>query len=281
LSGEFRYAPAAPFLSAISGSNRHPYSTAIAHSIREQVDVFTKSLCILGHVQGVPVPDDDLRREFLPSLFEPFRADAADFTPLLNQLTPDEVERNDKEREREVRRKRRQTKGRGVTLPDRDFVKTHRTLVPKPSTVPIHSYQDQRGDIIYPMPEMSYPYPVVLPTPTEKPPNLETVASSPLKLVPAKGTVIVPTGPDPVRPGGSRLKRLKQNGDGSFVADAPSGSVTPAEGSPFPGVAVEELPSKKVGVSKAKKVIPVIKVNLEELGLHEHIINGAWHCANW
>ena len=164
-----------PFTTHSSASRR----TAIAHSIREQVDVFVKSLCLLGHVNGLAIPDDDLRREFLPSLFEPFRSAVEDFTPLLNQLTPDEVERNDKEREREVRRKRRQTKGRGVTLPDRDHVKTHRTLVPKPSTVPIHSYQDSRGDMVYPMPEYSEPYPIVAPVVPPKPAHLNVTTASP------------------------------------------------------------------------------------------------------
>lgn len=152
-----------------------PSSTAIAHSIREQVEVYVRSLCLLGHVSGLPVTDDDLRREFLPAIADPIRTDVADFTPLLNQLSPDEIERNDKEREREVRRKRRQTKGRGVTLPDRDPVKTHRTLVPKVSNLPIHSYQDARGEMVYPMPELNLPYTIARPQVTEPRPVVEDI----------------------------------------------------------------------------------------------------------
>lgn len=244
--------------------------------------MYTKSLCILGHVKGVPIQDEDLRREFLPSLFEPFRAEADDYTPLLNQLTPDEVERNDKEREREVRRKRRQTKGRGVTLPDREFVKTHRTLVPKPNTDPIASFQDHRGDMVYPMPELSHPYPIALPPPTAKPTDLETVPSSPLKLVPTQGSVLVPVAAEALKAGGSRLKRLKQNPDGTFAPfDSTSGSATPGDATPHGATPVPE-PLKKVAKPKApKKAAGLSSANLEALGLHPHLIEGAWHCANW
>lgn len=243
-------------------------STAIAHAIREQLDVYIKSLCILGYTQGSAVPDEDLRREFLPSLAESIRTDPADFTPLLNQLTPEEVERNDKEREREVRRKRRQTKGRGITLPDRDFVKTHRTLVPKPSTAPIQPYTDHRGELVYPAPEMSLPYEIVPPVQIAKPHNLETVAASPLKLVPV--VAHPPPAPETSKPAINNANRFKKkNADGTY-GDPPSGSVTPAGASPFPG-------ESAAATSKQRKAA----VNLEELGLHEHMIHGKWHCANW
>ncbi|KAM0755771.1 SNF5-domain-containing protein [Meredithblackwellia eburnea MCA 4105] len=258
------------------------FKTAIAHSIREQVDVFVKSLCLLGHVTGLPIPDDDLRREFLPSLFEPFRPDAAEFTPVLTQLSPDEVERNDKEREREVRRKRRQTKGRGVTLPDRDHVKTHRTLVPKPSTVPIQSYQDSRGDMVYPMPEMSRPYPIeqpVLPPKPQSDGNLAEAPPPPTVGFSEKGHVVVEAGPS-----NGRLKRLKF-GDGSIY-----GSLShTASGTPYDGGtrATTPTPSDRNGVMAGKaspsnkfKKAPIIQPSLEELGLHEHIIDGQWFCAN-
>lgn len=262
-----RYSPALLLLHRSLSCARR---TAIAHSIREQVDVFVKSLCLLGHVNGLPIPDDDLRREFLPSLFETFRSAVDEFTPLLNQLTPDEVERNDKEREREVRRKRRQTKGRGVTLPDRDPVKTHRTLVPKPSTVPIHSYQDARGDMVYPMPEMSRPYPIVAPVVPPKPAHLQVATASPLRLIPVKAAVVGPP-PTPIdvgRAGGSRLKRGR-GGENGLAASLEGMGEASTSRATSPG-----------GRPLVKKP-PVIKLSLEELGLHEHMINGVWHCANW
>lgn len=279
LGGEFRRVLSYPcFLHVVASDRKLLHRTAIAHSIREQVDVFVKSLCLLGHVTGYPVPDDDLRREFLPPLFEPFRPDAADFTPLLNQLSPDEVERNDKEREREVRRKRRQTKGRGVTLPDRDAVKTHRTLVPKPSTVPLHSYQDSRGDMVYPMPDMSKPYPIALPVASKTP-------STSAKPQPVEGYVVVADGPS--APTGGRLRRLRVGDSAASLAAADqsiagtpydsaarASTPTPADA---PGPSAKPSPSAARHVKKP----PIIVATAEELGLHEHIIDGQWFCANW
>lgn len=233
------------------------------------MDIYTRSLCIIDFVPGVPIPDEDLRREFLPPLSETFRPEAEDFTPLLNHLTAEEVDRNEKEREREARRKRRQTKGRGVTLPDRDFNKTHRSLVPRSSHAPVVSYQDSRGDTVYPLPELSQPYPIVMPTPLEKPADLETFTSSPLRLVPVKSANANVPPAYPGVAGDKAGRKRKFNADGTVDM---SGNVTPGEkGSPAPGD----------GGSKRGPKARKIGKNLEALGLHEHIINGEWHCANW
>lgn len=217
------------------------------------------------------MPDEELRREFLPALFEPFRPNASDFTPLLNELTPDEVERNDKEREREVRRKRRQTKGRGVTLPDRDPVKTHRTLVPKSSNAPMHAYQDSRGEMVYPMPEMNLPYPIVRPVLEGKPPVVDDPLDDPTssKLAASKGNVLIPPGAE--KGGGARLKRLK-NGDSG--ASTPGGDASRGGRAGSPTATTSNHPP-------VRKKPPVVRPAVEELGLHEHIIDGHWFCANW
>ncbi|KAL8276149.1 hypothetical protein RQP46_011443 [Phenoliferia psychrophenolica] len=265
------------------------FRTAVAHSIREQIDVYVKSLCLLGHVTGYPVPDDDLRREFLPPLFEPFRSEVGDFQPVLSQLSPDEIERNDKEREREVRRKRRQTKGRGVTLPDRDPVKTHRTLVPKPSNVQLHSYQDSRGDMVYPMPDMSRPYPIARPNMGDKPPPIKkpaaTTAADRANLT--EDEVMVRDGL--IGAGtGARLRRMRV-GDSSHapsaneVANANSSSETNARATtPQPSEASKSHVGAARNSPAANRVRkpPVIQASLEELGLHEHMIDGQWFCAN-
>jgi SWI/SNF-related matrix-associated actin-dependent regulator of chromatin subfamily B protein 1 len=112
----------------------HPYSrTAIAHCIREQVHMYQKSLFLVGHPsEGLAFQDEDLRTSFLPSL----NATAArsldqvpSFTPVLNYLSDGELERNEKEREKDLARRRRKgNRGRrGVTLPDREVLKTYRT----------------------------------------------------------------------------------------------------------------------------------------------------------
>ncbi|KAF8480047.1 SNF5-domain-containing protein [Russula ochroleuca] len=108
------------------------FRTAIAHSIREQVHTYQKSLFLVGHPSdGTPVQDDDLRMSFLSpvtSVARPMDQVQA-FTPILNYLSDSEMERNEKEREKEMnKRKKRATRGRrGVALPDREPIKTLRT----------------------------------------------------------------------------------------------------------------------------------------------------------
>ncbi|KAI0795518.1 hypothetical protein C8Q75DRAFT_746367 [Abortiporus biennis] len=108
------------------------FKTSIAHSIREQVQIFQKSLFLVGHPSdGSAVQDDDLRMSLLPSLSTGARSmdQVGAFTPLLNYLSESEIERNEKEREKELNRRRRKTtRGRrGIALPDREPPKTFRT----------------------------------------------------------------------------------------------------------------------------------------------------------
>ncbi|KAI0037103.1 hypothetical protein K488DRAFT_37318, partial [Vararia minispora EC-137] len=108
------------------------FKTAIAHSIREQVHTYQKSLFLVGHPSdGTAVEDAELRMSFLPSLAGATRPldQVQSFTPMLSYLSDSEIERNDKERDKEMaRRKKRNTRGRrGVGLPDREPIKTART----------------------------------------------------------------------------------------------------------------------------------------------------------
>jgi len=109
------------------------FKTAVAHQIREQVAVFLKSLAIIGHpFNGLPVADEELRAAILPPLegCERTENQVDSYTPKLLQLTEAEIDKLTKEREREARRKRRQTKGRrGAQLPDREPNKTQRSPV--------------------------------------------------------------------------------------------------------------------------------------------------------
>lgn len=104
------------------------FTTAIAHTIREQTQLFHKSLFLVGYsFDGSPVYEDEIRSHVLPSLrllshdntagfdsmvddfFSILRnpATVPDFTPSLVKLTQLELERLDKEIERDSRRKRR------------------------------------------------------------------------------------------------------------------------------------------------------------------------------
>lgn len=112
------------------------FETAIAHSIREQIDVHIRSLALAGYTfDGSWVSDEELKGAFLPEMVFPSAVtrvgqDVEDHTPRLLQLTEAEVDRLERERERENKRKRRQTRGRrGVNMPDRDPLKTQRTPI--------------------------------------------------------------------------------------------------------------------------------------------------------
>lgn len=111
------------------------FTTAIAHSIREQIHLFTRSLYITAHpFDGRPIEDPDLKASFqpspLPSSFRPYQS-AKDFTPYLYELNETELERTETNISREQRRQKRSTNRRGgPALPDlKDRQRTIRTLI--------------------------------------------------------------------------------------------------------------------------------------------------------
>jgi SWI/SNF-related matrix-associated actin-dependent regulator of chromatin subfamily B protein 1 len=111
------------------------FTTAIAHSIREQCQMFTKSLYITGHpFDGRPVEDTDIRDNFLPSplptVFRPMQS-AKDYQPYLYELSEVELERAELSIMREQRRQKRSVNRRGgPALPDlKDRQRTVRTLI--------------------------------------------------------------------------------------------------------------------------------------------------------
>lgn len=110
------------------------FTTAIAHSIREQAQLFTKSLFITGHpFDGRPIEDEDIRSAMLtsplPSLFrQPVHHNQ--FTPMLYELSDNEMDRAEKSLSREQRRKRRVNRRGGPQLPDlKEVPKTHRSQI--------------------------------------------------------------------------------------------------------------------------------------------------------
>lgn len=111
------------------------FVTAIAHSIREQTQMFTKSLYISGHpFDGRPIEDAEVRDNFLPtpitSVFRPVQS-AKDYSPYLYELNIAELERAEFSIMRDQRRQKRSVNRRGgPALPDlKDRLRTVRTLV--------------------------------------------------------------------------------------------------------------------------------------------------------
>jgi hypothetical protein len=112
------------------------FSTAIAHAIREQTQVYTRTLFLVGHqFDGKPVEDDDVLREICPVVssenYLRVPTQIKDFSPVLIEIHETELDRQDKDRDRDSRRKRRQGRaGRrgGPTLPDlKETVRTFRS----------------------------------------------------------------------------------------------------------------------------------------------------------
>ena len=111
------------------------FVTAIAHSIREQSQLFTRSLYVVGHpFDGRSIEDHELLASFQPSplssAFRPYQA-AKEFTPCLYELNEAELEKTELSLSREERRQKRSVNRRGgPTLPDlKDRRRTIRTLL--------------------------------------------------------------------------------------------------------------------------------------------------------
>jgi len=116
---------------ALSGE----FTTAIAHTIREQSQLYTKSLYLTNHCfDGRPVEDPDLRDAFSAALihgaFRPQQTQK-DWTPYMYEMSEAELERTETSMMREHRAQKRQLNRRGgPALPDlKDRQRTVRSLI--------------------------------------------------------------------------------------------------------------------------------------------------------
>lgn len=116
---------------ALSGE----FTTAIAHSIREQSQLYTRSLWLTNHMfDGRPVEDPDVRDSFLPTPpNNTFRHQQAqkDWMPYMYEMSEAELERTETSMSREHRVQKRQLNRRGgPALPDlKERQRTVRSLL--------------------------------------------------------------------------------------------------------------------------------------------------------
>ncbi|TIB61421.1 hypothetical protein E3P78_02759 [Wallemia ichthyophaga] len=123
------------------------FVTSISHNIREQSSFYLKSLSRLNYpilngnsVEGIP--DDELRKSFLPHLsehsIERSTKDSIDHTPKLDLLSHEDIINYEKELEKESKRRKRAQRNRRSNLTllpqDREPIKTYRTPPKFPET---------------------------------------------------------------------------------------------------------------------------------------------------
>ncbi|KAJ6591033.1 SNF5-domain-containing protein [Mycena vulgaris] len=273
------------------------FRTAIAHAIREQVQTYQKSLFLVGHpTDGTPVQDEELRNSLLPGLSAGARAmdQVQAFTPLLNYLSDGELERHEKERDKDFNRRRKRNRGgrRGVALPDRDPIRTYRTpaigfpeldaatlAAAAAATAPMSRRaaaaaasltianmvaSENGGPTFTPssLPAVPMPPPLVIKEKTIKgffkPPPYDTTVLRPRARIPAPIT--------------------------STAADV-SKFPAPLENDPPPPPTSNVVPpdsraGKIVVAKRAKELERETKEKEFADGQRRNVINGVWHCSN-
>lgn len=270
------------------------YRTAIAHAIREQTQTYQKSLFLVGRpTDGSAIQDEDLRSAFLPSLSEGARAmdQVQSFTPLLNYLSDGEIERNEKERDKDMtRRRKRNTRGRrGVTLPDREPIRSYRTpaigfpeldaatlALAAAANAPVSRRAAAAAASLtianMVASENGTPLtPLTLPTAPQQP-----TAVSVVKEKKVKGLFKAP----PLPPSVIRL-RAKVNTPTPTTAADISSLPASSENDAVPSASTPDSRSLRSLSSKKVKELEREAKEKEQLELqHPNYIEGVWHCSN-
>ncbi|EJD02050.1 SNF5-domain-containing protein [Fomitiporia mediterranea MF3/22] len=275
------------------------FKTAVAHSIREQVSTYQKSLFLVGHPSdGSAVQDDDLRMSFIPTVtFVTRPLDQTTLTqPVINYLSDGELDRLDKEREKEAnKRRKRNTRGRrGITLPDREPIRTHRTPAigfPEidPSTLALaaaaaaptsrraaaaaasvtiaNMVASENGTTV--LPQVT-PQPSVPTLPTSKVPKPRgsfKAPSYPSSVLKSRANI---TSPTPSTMVDSAVHEPPLEGDAPLPVSAPATPSAP--------------PSKATNVPMTARRQRELEKEAKERefadGQRANMINGVWHCSN-
>jgi SWI/SNF-related matrix-associated actin-dependent regulator of chromatin subfamily B member 1 len=269
--------------------------TAIAHSIREQIQTYQKTLFLINHSDVIALQDEELKMSFLPSLASGARSldQVQSFTPLLNYLSDGELERHEKEREKDLaRRRKRNTRGRrGVTLPDREPIKTCRTPAigfPEldPATLALAAAANAPvsrraaaaaasltiASMVASENGTPFPIQATLPTAPQPPPT------APKEKKKVKGLFKPPPVPQEVL----RPRAMVLAPTVSTAADV-SNLPAPLEGDPPPSMNAAPIDTRMPRVLTAKRAKELEREAKEKEfadGQHANYINGIWHCSN-
>ncbi|KAH9474828.1 SWI/SNF chromatin-remodeling complex subunit SNF5 [Psilocybe cubensis] len=279
------------------------FKTAIAHSIREQVQTYQKSLFLVGHPSdGTAVQDDDIKQSFLPSLTSGARpvSEVQQFTPLLNYLSDGELERTEKERDKDLnKRRKRNTRGRrGIALPDREPIRTYRTpaigfpeldaatlalaaaanapmsrrAAAAAASVTIANMVASENGTTY-MPQTT-PSVVSQPAPSaaavakeKKPKGLFKAPTYPSSVLRPRAHVVAPT--------------PSTAADVSSMPPQPTEHEAPVSSSSVAPYSLQDSRANKIITAKRAKELEREAKEKEFVdGQHPNYINGVWHCSN-
>ena len=231
---------------------------------------------------------------FLPSLTSAARTmdQVKSFTPILNYLSDGEIERNEKEREKELtKRRKRNTRGRrGIALPDREPNRTYRTPAigfPEldPATLALaaaasaptsrraaaaaasltiaNMVASENGTSIMPLqlpPQQLTPQVTSLGK-EKKPKGLFKAPEYPSDILCPRARVTAPTPTTAVESAPMLPSSLLET-------DPPASVVTPAP------------PDAKTILKKTRESEREAKEKEFADGQHANVINGVWHCSN-
>lgn len=241
--------------------------------------------------------DDDLRMSFLSQVTSVARSveTAQNHQPIINYLSDGELDRIDKEREKELnKRRKRNTRGRrGILLPDREPLKTHRTPAigfPEidPSTLALaaaaaaptsrRAAAAAASVTIANMVASENGTAIITPSA----PVIQATPSLPQSKIPkAKGSFKAPTYPSSI---------LKSRADivtstPSTAADASTFEPPIEEDPPLPPIPIsvsapDSRGNKVVSAKRQRELEKEAKEKEFADGQRANIINGVWHCSN-
>ena len=224
------------------------------------------------------------------------------FTPLLNYLSDGELERTEKERDKDLnKRRKRNTRGRrGIALPDREPIRTYRTpaigfpeldaatlalaaaasapmsrrAAAAAASVTIANMVASENGTAY-MPQMMPSTTVPQPPPTtaskeKKPKGLFKPPAFPSSVLRPRTQVVAPT---------PSTALDASNTDASMDNEAPPSSSS-AAAAPVSLFAFDNRNSKIISARRTKELERVAKEKEFVDGQHPNYIDGVWHCSN-